>query len=104
MCQIKQSASHTTQSAAPVPLPRFPGTAATPTRRHTIITTPSPTTKPRLASLATAAAILAVHERTIRYRIADGSLTGYRVGPRLIRVDLNEVEALFTIIPAVQDI
>jgi len=45
-----------------------------------------------------------VHERTIRYRIADGSLTGYRVGPRLIRVDLNEVEALFTIIPAVQDI
>lgn len=48
----------------------------------------------RLASLAGAADYAAVNPRTIRRRIADGSLTGYRVGPRIIRVDLDELDAL----------
>jgi excisionase family DNA binding protein len=47
----------------------------------------------RYAKLAEAAAYLGVTDRTIRQMIADGRLTGYRSGTRLIRVDLNEVDA-----------
>ena len=53
----------------------------------------------RLAPLNDAADYAGVHPRTLRRRIADGALTGYRMGPRIIRVDLNEVEALLTPIP-----
>ena len=46
-----------------------------------------PTTKTRrLASLNAAAEYASVNERTIRRRIADGALTGYRLGSRLVRV------------------
>ena len=55
----------------------------------------------RLAPLNEAAEYAGVHPRTLRRRIADGSLTGYRMGPRIIRVDLNEVDTLLTPIPAV---
>jgi excisionase family DNA binding protein len=48
---------------------------------------------PRLADICDAAAYAHVHPRTIRRRISDGTLTGYRFGPRLIRVDLNEMDA-----------
>lgn len=60
----------------------------------------SGTTKPRrqptrnYASLAEAAEAHAVSVKTLRRRIADGSITGYRFGPKIIRVDLDEVEAL----------
>jgi excisionase family DNA binding protein len=47
----------------------------------------------RYGSIADAAEYLGVTPRTIRQMIADGRLTGYRNGPRLIRVDLNEVDA-----------
>ncbi len=47
----------------------------------------------RYAKLAEAADYLGVTDRTIRQMIADGRLTGYRNGMRLIRVDLNEVDA-----------
>lgn len=50
-------------------------------------------------SIATAALQLKCSTRTIRRRIADGSLTGYRFGPRLIRVDMEEVAALLSPIP-----
>lgn len=46
------------------------------------------------ASLAEAAEAHAVSVKTLRRRIADGSLTGYRFGPKLLRVDLDEVAAL----------
>ena len=36
-----------------------------------------------------------VSKNTIRRRISDGSLRAYRFGPRIIAVDLNEIEALF---------
>lgn len=55
----------------------------------------------RLASLAEAAEYAAVNPRTIRRRIADGSLTGYRLGARVIRVDLDELDALLRPIPTV---
>ncbi|MBE5426632.1 helix-turn-helix domain-containing protein [Mycobacteroides abscessus] len=57
----------------------------------------------RWATLDEAAAIVGVHPRTMRRRVADGSIQGYRLaGSRFIRVDMNEVEtALFQPIPAV---
>ncbi|MDR7381272.1 excisionase family DNA-binding protein [Promicromonospora iranensis] len=43
----------------------------------------------QLVSLATAADDLSVSVKTIRRRIADGSVRAYRIG-RLIRIDLDE--------------
>ncbi len=45
-----------------------------------------------LRPIPDAATILGVSTKTIRRRIADGTLTAYRLGPRLIRVDMSEVE------------
>ena len=53
----------------------------------------------RPASIAVAAQQHGVHPRTIRRRIADGSLTGYRFGPHLLRVDLDEVDRLLRPVP-----
>lgn len=47
----------------------------------------------RYGKIGEAAKYLGVTERTIRQMIADGRLTGYRSGTRLVRVDLNEVDA-----------
>ncbi len=60
---------------------------------------PAPKLARRLGTIADAADYGRVGPRTIRRRIADGSLTGYRMGPRLIRVDHNELDALLTPIP-----
>lgn len=54
----------------------------------------------RLETIQHAAEYAAVSPKTIRRRIADGSLTGYRMGARLIRVDLNELDALLRPIPS----
>ncbi len=40
-----------------------------------------------------------VSTKTIRRRISDGSLTAYRFGPHLIRLDPAEVDALLRPIP-----
>lgn len=53
----------------------------------------------RIGSLADAAESLGVNERTVRRYIADGRLTAFRLGPRLVRVDLAEVEAMLHPIP-----
>ena len=52
-----------------------------------------------LITIAIAAETCNVSGRTIRRRIADGSLTGYRVGSRLIRVERAEVEKLLRPVP-----
>lgn len=49
----------------------------------------------RLASIAGAAEYAGVCPKTIRRWIASGRLDAYRVGPRLIKVDLDSVDALF---------
>jgi excisionase family DNA binding protein len=54
----------------------------------------------RYVSLATAAEYLEMTEAGVRKFIAEGRLTGYRVGKRSIRVDLHEVDALLVPIPA----
>jgi len=57
------------------------------------VATPQPLPR-RLASPTVAAEYAGVCAVTIRRRIRDGSLVGYRMGPRLIRVDLNEVDTV----------
>lgn len=57
----------------------------------------------RLSSIPSAADYAAVSTKTIRRRISDGSLTGYRFGARVIRVDLNELDELLRPIPAAGD-
>jgi excisionase family DNA binding protein len=47
----------------------------------------------RYAKVADAATYLDVNQATIRTMLADGRLTAYRLGPRVLRVDLNEVDA-----------
>ncbi|MFA5607326.1 MAG: helix-turn-helix domain-containing protein [Leucobacter sp.] len=55
-----------------------------------------------LVSLTVAAASLGVSVKTLRRRISDGTVHGYRIG-RLIRVDLDEVrKALVVEIPTVK--
>jgi excisionase family DNA binding protein len=46
----------------------------------------------RPARLREAASYAKVHVTTIRRRIADGTLTGYRSGPKLLLVDLDEID------------
>lgn len=67
-------------------------------------TTSLPRTTRRLASIPTAADYAAVCTKTIRRRISDGSLTGYRMGPRVIRVDLDELDAMLRPIPSAGDL
>ena len=57
-----------------------------------------PKTARRYASLADAARYVDCNERTLRRKIAAGALTGYRFG-RLVRVDLDELDAAMRPIP-----
>ncbi|MGK2880442.1 MAG: excisionase family DNA-binding protein [Mycobacterium sp.] len=43
-----------------------------------------------------AADYLGVTTRTIRAMVADGRLTAYRNGTKLVRLDLNEIDAAMT--------
>lgn len=61
-----------------------------------------PPRDPKLASLQEASSYLGVCQRTVRRRISDGSLPGYRVGTRVIRVAWADLEALPRQIPTVQ--
>ena len=56
-----------------------------------------PTPKPaarRLVSLERGAQYADVSPRTLRRYIAAGLVTGYRCGPRMIRVDLDQLDAV----------
>lgn len=54
----------------------------------------------RLASLENARKYMDVADiKTVRRYIASGLLTGYRMGDRLLRVDLNEVDQMLRPIP-----
>jgi excisionase family DNA binding protein len=65
------------------------------------MSTPSKVSEPPVhrASIAAVADALGCSTRTVRRYISDGRLTGYRMGPRLIRVDMAEVDALLSPIP-----
>jgi excisionase family DNA binding protein len=47
----------------------------------------------RWATMREAADYLGVTDRTIRQMVADGRISAYRNGARLVRVDLNELDA-----------
>jgi excisionase family DNA binding protein len=55
----------------------------------------------RYITVDAAAEMLSVSPRTIRRMISRGELAGYRLGPRLLRVDEAEVQALLRRIPTV---
>jgi excisionase family DNA binding protein len=55
----------------------------------------------RFTSVRDAAEYGGISEKTVRRYISDGRLTGYRLGKRLIRVDLSEIDALLKPIPTV---
>jgi len=61
-------------------------------------TTP-PAPGKRLVTIADAAEYYGCATKTIRRRISDGTISGFRFGPRLIRVDLNELDAMAVAIP-----
>ena len=48
----------------------------------------------RWASLTLGADHIGVSSKTMRRMIASGQITGYRIGSRLVRVDLNELDEL----------
>jgi len=54
------------------------------------VRTRSESPEPGLISLTKAADMFGVSTKTIRRRIADGTVRGYRIG-RLIRVDIEEI-------------
>lgn len=62
----------------------------------------SPTNR-RLVRLSKAAEYLDTSPRTVRRAISEGRLTGYRFGPRSLRVDLNEVDAVIRVVPTTGD-
>jgi excisionase family DNA binding protein len=64
-------------------------------------TTTTPITTRRLRSIADGAKYADVSTKTIRRYIADGRLIGYRVGPRLVKIDLADLDALVQRIPTV---
>ena len=53
----------------------------------------------RPVSLPAAAAYAGVSLSTIRRRIADGTLPAYELGPRMRRIDLDDVDAMFERVP-----
>lgn len=57
-------------------------------------TMPSNKSQRKLASIAVAAECCDVSTKTIRRYIAAGRITGYRVGPRLIKIDIAELDRL----------
>lgn len=57
------------------------------------------TTRRRWVSQAEAAEHLGVTDRTLRRMIAAGELPAYRLGKRLLRIDLADVDALLRRVP-----
>ena len=64
------------------------------------MTTLPPASRRHYESVSEAAARVGVSTKTIRRWIASGQLAGYRMGPRLLRVDPDDVDAMLTLIPA----
>lgn len=53
----------------------------------------------RFASIRDAAAYSGLSEKTLRRYVSAGTLRGYRLGKRLMRVDLTEVDQLLRPFP-----
>jgi excisionase family DNA binding protein len=51
----------------------------------------------RLISIAATAEYLDVTERTVRNKLYDGTLKAYKLGPRVVRLRLSEIDAALTL-------
>lgn len=65
--------------------------------------TPARRNQPRWGTKEDAAEYLGCHTRTIRRMVAEGTLPAYRLGPRMMRIDLNDLDDLMRRIPTVGD-
>src|SRR5665647_2249084 len=74
------------------------------TGRKRAMTTPSQASRRQYESVGDAAARLGVSTKTVRRWIASGQLAGYRVGPRLLRVDPDDLDRMLRLIPAARAI
>jgi excisionase family DNA binding protein len=54
----------------------------------------------RLASVQIGSEETGLSQKAIRRYISTGRIHGYRLGPKLIRIDLNELDELLRPIPA----
>jgi excisionase family DNA binding protein len=64
------------------------------------MTKPIPTADRTWLSLAEAREHTGLSIKTLRKRIAEGSLPAYRVGPRVLRVRRVDVDSLFRRVPS----
>lgn len=53
----------------------------------------------RYVTITEASEYTGLSPRTLRTYISDGRLTGYRLGPRALRLDMTELDGLFVPIP-----
>lgn len=59
------------------------------------------TSRRAYATVSQAATYLGIGQRTVRRMVSEGKITAYRVGPRLVRVDLDEIDRTLRQIPTV---
>jgi excisionase family DNA binding protein len=57
----------------------------------------------RLVGITQASKYADVHPITIRRWVAAGRVPAYRAGPRLLKIDLNELDAMLRPIPTATD-
>ena len=69
------------------------------TGRKRAMTTPSQASRRHYESVGEAAARVGVSTKTVRRWIASGQLPGYRIGPRLLRINPDDVDRMLTLIP-----
>jgi excisionase family DNA binding protein len=62
----------------------------------------SATREPRWASFKAASAYAGIPTRTLRDWVSRGRLPAYRIGPRQIQVDLNDIDAIRVRIPTAE--
>lgn len=53
-----------------------------------------------LVPIKEAAAYAGLSVKTIRRYVIDGRITGYRIGPKLIKIDLDEIDSLISPVAA----
>jgi excisionase family DNA binding protein len=62
-------------------------------RKLTVVMPQANLTRPRYVKISEAAEYIHCTERTVRQMVYDGRLRAYRSGARLIRLDLNDIDA-----------
>jgi len=68
-------------------------------KRSTTRTSPAAPAARQLVSVAQAAEHFGCSTKTLRRRISDGTLAAYRFGPKMLRLDMTEVDAVLRPIP-----